>query len=247
MKRLLLAIPFTILLVGCGKKIEYLKYELNIDGTYTAYLEDDSFAKKVTVPKTYKKQKVTQISGFRNNEFIEEVTFSSNITTIDEGTFTFCPKLKMINAVKNETFKTIDGSLYKGESLYRYASGRTEENVTITSNILSKAFTLAPNIKELSINSQDISDNAVYYLENLETIYLGENVKALPLSFQTGNLKLEKLIINNKNITNDITTNTIKTIYVLEDAILNDYFLANYEYKKDAAYNKVAYKVYEVK
>ena len=69
----------------------------------------------------------------------------------------------------------------------------------------------------------------------------------MPLSFQTGNLKLEKLVINNKNITNDITTNTIKTIYVLEDAILNDYFLANYEYKKDAAYNKVAYKVYEVK
>ena len=149
MKKALLIVPLLFVLVSCKKKgSDYLRYELNLNNAYTAILDSDSTVKKVSVPKKHNGKVVDTISGFRNNSYIEEVSFTNNITTIESGSFMFCQNLKEIN-VNSDKYKTIDGSLYEGDYLIAYASGRTDSKVSIDKNLKEKAFTLAPNIKEL--------------------------------------------------------------------------------------------------
>ena len=247
MKKALLIVPLLLVLVSCKKKnTSGLRYELNLNNAYTAILDSDTKVKKVSIPKKYNGKTIDTISGFRNNSFIEEVTFSSNITTIESGSFMFCENLKEINS-SSDNYKTINGSLYHNDYLIAYASGKEETKVTIDKNINSQAFTLAPNIKELRLNGNTILDNSIYYLENLETIYIGERVKELSNKFQLGNSKLEKLVINNKTITETLEINNINRVYVLEDATLSTSFLENYEFRINGTYNNQTYKIYEVK
>ena len=247
MKKALLIVPLLLVLVSCKKKnSDSLRYELNLNNAYTAILDSDSTVKKVTVPKKHNGKIIDTISGFRNNSYIEEVTFSNNITTIESGSFMFCENLKEINAT-SDIFKTISGSLYLDDYLIAYASGKTDSKVVIDNNLSSKAFTLAPNVKELKINSNVVEENAIYFLENLETVYLGENVKTISNNFQSGNYKLEKLVINNKTITENLDINNINRVYVLEDATLSTSFLENYEFRINGTYNNQTYKIYEVK
>lgn len=246
-KRILLIAPLLLVLVSCKKKEESLRYELNLNNAYTAILDSDGTTKKVSIPKKHNGKIVDTISGFRNNSYIEEVTFTSNITKIEEGTFMYCENLKKISVSNSEYYKTIDGSLYQNDYLIIYASGKSSETVSIDSNIKQKAFTLAPNIKEIKINAKKVEENALYFLENLETIYLGENVEDLNNNFQLGNTKLEKIVINNKTITENLEISNASKVYVLEDANLSTTFLDNYEYKEKDYYNGIVYKVYEVK
>lgn len=246
-KQILLLLPLSLILFSCKKKEDNLRYELNLNNTYTAILDSDSTVKKVSIPKKHNGKDVTTISGFRNNSYIEEVTFTSNITKIEEGTFLYCENLKKISVSNSNYYKTIDGSLYKDDYLLIYASGKNNNTFKIDKNIKSNAFTLAPNIKELKIDSKIIEENAIYFLENIETIYLGSSVENISNSFQLGNKKLERLIINNTTITPTLELKDIKRVYVLETAELSDKFLENYEYKNTGTYENVSYKIYEVK
>ena len=252
MKKALLMMPLLLLLVSCGNKnSDCLRYELNLDNTYTAILDNYSTNKKVSVPKKHNGKDVTQISGFRNNSYIEEVSLSSNITKIEEGSFTFCENLKKIKTDNPYYYPlALDKSMFmdgRSGCLMVYLSGNTDEKVTVYKNIKSKAFTIAPNIKELDICSIEVEENAIYFLENLETICIEETVKNLSKNFQQGNSKLEKLVINNTKITENLEINNVNKVYVLEDATLSTSFLENYEYKNNDTYNNVTYKVYEVK
>ena len=240
-------LPTLLFLVSCKKKDDGLRYELNLNNAYTAILDSNATVKKVSVPKKHDGKKVTELSGFRNNSYIEEVTFTKNITKIEDGSFMFCEHLKKISVSDSDYFYTVDGSLYQGDNLLVYASGRTDDVVEIDKNIKSKAFTLAPNIKEIKINSKAVEDNAIYFLENITLIYLGENVETLSNSFQLGNYKLERLIINNTKVTENLDFDNVNKVYVLETATLSDAFLENYEYKNNDFYKNTSYKVYEVK
>lgn len=246
-KQVLLLLPLSLVLFSCKKKEDNLRYELNLNNTYTAILDSDSTVKKVSIPKKHNGKDVTTISGFRNNSYIEEVTFTSNITTVEDGTFMFCENLKKINVSNSNIYSSSNGSLYKNDELLIYASGNTDSKVDINKNVKSKAFTLAPNIKDLRMNANTIEENAIYFLENLETIYLGENVKTIDNNFQLGNKKLEKLVIDNKDITTTLEIKDIKKVFVLEDAILSEDFLNDYDYKNNGTYNNKSYKIYEVK
>lgn len=246
-KQILLLLPLSLILFSCKKKEDVLRYELNLNNTYTAILDSDSTVKKVSIPKKHNGKDVTIISGFRNNSYIEEVTFTSNITKIEDGSFMFCENLKKISVSNSNYYKTIDGSLYKDDYLLIYASGKNNNTFKIDKNIKSNAFTLAPNIKELKIDSKIIEENAIYFLENIETIYLGENVENLNKDFQLGNTKLEKIVINNTTITETLEISNVNKVYVKEDANLSTTFLENYEYKNTGTYENVSYKIYEVK
>ena len=240
-------LPTLLFLVSCKKKDNGLRYELNLNNTYTAILDSNATVKKVSVPNKHDGKKVTELSGFRNNAYIEEVTFTKNITRIEDGSFMFCEHLKKISVSDSDYFASFNGSLYQGNNLLIYASGRSDDVVEISKNIKSKAFTIAPNIKEISINSKEVEENAIYFLENLTLIYLGENVETLSNNFQLGNTKLERLIINNTKITENLDFDNVKKVYVLENATLSDAFLENYEYKNNDYYKNISYKVYEVK
>ena len=89
-KAILLILPSLLFLTSCKKKDKGIKYELNFNNTYTAILESSSTVKSVSIPKKHNGKKVTEISGFRNNAYIEEVTFTKNITKIEDGSFMFC-------------------------------------------------------------------------------------------------------------------------------------------------------------
>lgn len=246
MKKTLFLIPLVLVLVSCKKKDDPLKYEKNTKNNYTAILEVGSTVKKVSVPKKHDGVIVDSISGFRNNSYIEEVTLSSNVTTIEDGTFMFCENLKKVK-IDNNYYQTKNGTLMKNDNIIIYFSGRTDSEVTVNKTINSKAFTLAPNIKTLNIESITVNDDAIYFLENLETIYIGKSTRYLSNNFQVGNAKLEKIVIESTKFTETMDIKDVNKVYVLETATLSEAFLSNYGYKNTDTYKGVTYKVYEVK
>ena len=246
MKKVLLLIPLSLLLFGCKKKKEDpLKYEINARGNFTAVLEEGSTVKSVKIPNKHNDKDVTEISGFRNNSYIETVSFGSNITTIDPGTFTFCEHLKKINVTNNEKYKSIDGNLYDSKSLLIYASGKTSETFETDYNISEKAFTIAPNLKKIKANGSSVSANAFVFLENIEEIYIGSST-SFSENFILG-IMPKKLIVNNKTILNDVKVDEIKEVYVIKNGIVSENFLNNYTYKNDVTLDKETYSLYEVK
>lgn len=247
MKKTLFLIPLVLVLVSCKKKSDDpLKYELNLSNTYTAILEDGSTAKKVSVPKKYNGKEVTELSGFRNNSYIESVTFTSNITKIDAGTFTFCEHLKKISVSNSDTFKTIDGNLYDSKSLLVYASGKNDETFETDYNISSRAFTCAPNLKKIKCNGNIVEDNAFMFLESIEEIYISSRTNTISDNFIYG-IMPKRLVVNNKTILDTLTVKDIKEVYVIKNGIVSEDFLSKYNYVEDKIIDKETYLYYEVK
>lgn len=244
MKKVLFLIPLLFLTTSC-KKTTYstdLDYELKSDDTYRVSLKLNSKEKDVTIPKKYKDKLVTEISGFRNNEYIESVKFFGNITKVADGTFTYCKNLKSITVSDSKYYSSSNGNLYQNKALLVYASGKEDSTITVKDNILSKAFTLAPNIEEITINSKTVDDYAIYYLENIKVITITDKVETISSDFYGGKT-LEKLYIRNVEIANKMDIKNTEKIYVLKGQTLSSKTLENYS----LASSDSIYDIYEVK
>ena len=248
MKKVLFLIPLLFLTTSCNKKkiSKMLNFELKFDGTYRVSLNESSKEKSITIPKKYNKNDVTEISGFRNNDYIESVKFYDNITSIEDGSFTYCQNLKTISVEKSGIYSTINGSLYVNGELLIYASGNTDSSITIDKNIKSRAFTIAPNLKKINIKSNNVSSNAFMYLENIEEITLSENVSSVSNDFYSGK-ELDKLIIKSEKIANSLDVKNVKNIYVVENTDLSSKTKELYKKVNVEKIDEVVYDVYNLK
>lgn len=244
MKKVLFLIPLLFLTTSC-KKTTYssdLEYELKADDTYRVSLKAGSKEKDITIPKKYKDKSVSEITGFRNNDYIENVKFFGNITKVDDGTFTYCKNLKSITVSDSKYYSSSNGNLYQNKALLIYASGNENKEVTVKENILSKAFTLAPNIEEITLNSKTIEDNSIYYLENIKAITITDKVETISSNFYGGKT-LEKLYIKNVEIASKMDIKNTEKIYVLKGQTLSSKTLENYSLSSSDS----IYDIYEVK
>ncbi|MBP5177351.1 MAG: leucine-rich repeat domain-containing protein [Clostridia bacterium] len=118
--------------------------------------------------------------AFSGADYIESVTIGDNVETVDDLAFEGCVKLKTIyfpesvteikydaftdcNALtgitvspKNPAYKSVNGDLYTkdGRVLIRYAVAKTEEEFTVTCEIVAAdAFTNAKKLKTLNLGS----------------------------------------------------------------------------------------------
>ena len=248
MKKVLFLIPLLFITTSCKKtKIsKMLDFELKFDGTYRVSLNTSSKEKNITIPKQYNKKDVTEISGFRNNDYIETVKFYGNITSIEEGTFTYCQNLKSITVEKSDIYSTTNGSLYKTDELIIYASGNTTSSITIDKNIKSRAFTIAPNLKKINVKSSKVDSNAFVYLENIEEITLSESVTSVSNDFYSGK-ELDKLIIKSEKIANTLEVKNVKNLYVTENAELSSKTKELYKKVNVEKIDEVVYDVYNLK
>ena len=246
-KKTIFLLPLIFIASSCGsKKNDSLVYELKANDTYMVSLKEGSTEKKVSIPKKYNNKAITEISGFRNNSYIEVVSFQGNITNIESGTFSFCENLKEINVSNSKYYKSIGGNLYKDDELIVYASGRTTTTFEIDKNICSKAFTVAPNLRKVIINSNRVDNKAFFYVERLEEVYIGTKTITLDDNFIEG-IKPEKLIVNNEKILKNSNIKGFDKVYVVKDAELSISFLENYNYVKDEMIDGINYSKYEVK
>ena len=248
MKKVLFLIPLLFLTTSCNKKkiSKMLNFELKFDGTYRVSLNESSKEKSITIPKKYNKKDVTEISGFRNNDYIESVKFYENITNIEEGSFTYCQNLKTISVENSSIYSTINGSLYKNEELIIYSSGIKDSSITIDKNIKSRAFTIAPNLKKINVKSNNVSSNAFMYLENIEEITLSENVSSVSNDFYSGK-ELDKLIIKSEKIANSLDVKNVKNLYVVENIELSSKTKELYKKVNVEKIDDVVYDVYNLK
>ena len=248
MKKVLFLIPLLFITTSCKKtKIsKALDFELKLDGTYGVSLNASSIEKNITIPKKYNDKDVTEISGFRNNDYIETVKFYGNITNIEEGTFTYCQNLRTITVEKSNIYSTINGSLYKNGELIVYASGNTDSSITIDKNIKSKAFTLAPNLKKINVKSNKVENNAFVYLENIEEITISESVTIVSNDFYSGK-ELDKLIIKSDRIANTLEVKNVKNLYVTENTELSSKTKELYKKVNVEKIDEVVYDVYNLK
>ena len=177
----------------------------------------------------------------KNNDY--KIDFiNKNITTIENGAFGYCKNLKSITVSNSKYYSSTNGNLYSYDGLFAYASGKDDESIEITDNILSKAFILAPNLKEIKINASNVESDSIYYLDNIRAITIGSKVKTIDSNFYCGTM-LEKLYINNSEIVDKIDIDFASKIYVFKGLKLSDKTLEKYELKE---YNET-YDIYEVK
>lgn len=245
MKKVLFLIPLLFLTTSCKKNpnSNVLEYEIKADNTYRVFLSDNSKTKSVTIPKTYKNKAVSEIGGFRNNDYIENVKFYGNITNIEDGTFSFCKNLKTISVEKSDYYSSTDGILYKNDYLLVYPSGKKDRELTIDKSIKSKAFTLCPNIEKITIKSKIVEDNSFYYLESLNEVVISDSVKTINDKFIFGK-KIDKLIIKNKNISESLYIDYAKEIYIKESFSLSTNTLENYTKTNQTRIDNEVYDMY---
>ena len=248
MKKVLFLIPLFLITTSCKKSnsSKVLKYEMKLDNTYRVFLSEDSKAKSVTIPKKYNGVAVTEISGFRKNDFIETVKFYNTITNIEEGAFTYCTNLKSITVEKSEYYETKNGSLYKDNSLLVYASGKTDSEITVNENIKSRAFTIAPNLKKINIASSIVNSNSFVYLEHIEEIVIQESVINISNDFYSG-MELNKLVIKSNKIANTLDVKNVKNLYVPEGETLTKNTSDLYTKVNIEKIDEVVYDVYNLK
>lgn len=248
MKKVLFLIPLLFITTSCKKNnnSKVLKYEMKLDNTYRVFLSETSKEKNITIPKKYNGVAITEISGFRNNDYIETVKFYDNITNIDEGTFTYCANLKSITVEKSEYYESKNGSLYKDNSLMIYASGKTDSEITINENIKSRAFTLAPNLKKINIVSSIVNSNAFVYLEHIEEIVILDSVLSVSNDFYSGN-ELNKLVIKSNKIASTLDVKNVKNLYVPEGEALSKSTSDIYTKVNVEKIDEVVYDVYNLK
>ena len=247
MKKILFLIPLLFITTSCkSKNSNILVYELKADNTYRVSLSEDSEAKSITIPKTYNKKEVSEISGFRNNNYLEKVKFYGNITKVDEGAFSFCQKLKSISVSDNDYYSSTNGVLYQDDYLVCYPSGKTEKELIVDKNIKSKAFTFCPSLEKVVINSKIVEENAFYYLENLSEVIITDKVEAVYDNFFYGN-EIDKLVIKNEDITGKININYARKIYDIKYVRLSNNTLTHYIKTDTSVIDGVIYEVYDLK
>ena len=248
MKKIIFLIPLLFITTSCkkNKNSSALDYEIKLDGTYRVSLSTSSKEKNITIPKKYNKKDVTEIGGFRNNDYIETVKFYENITSIEEGSFTYCQNLKTITVEKSDIYSTINGSLYKDKELIVYASGKTDSSITIDANIKSRAFTIAPNLNKINIKSSVVESNAFVYLENIEEITIYENVDSVSNDFYSGK-ELNKLIIKSEKVSKTIEVKNVKNLYVIENMELSSKTKELYTKVNVEKIDDIVYDVYNLK
>ncbi len=247
LKKILFLIPLLFITTSCkSKSSNVLDYELKSDNSYRVSLSETSKTKSITIPKTYNNKEVTEISGFRNNNYVEKVSFSKNITKVDEGTFSFCAKLKNITVTDNEYYSSKNGVLYQDDYILCYPSGKLDKELIIHENIKSKAFSLCPSLEKVTIHSKIVEENAFYYLENLSEVIITDNVEKVEDNFFYGN-EIDKIIIKNKDITGSININYAKEIYAIEYVALSLETQKHYIKTNVEKIDDVVYEVYSLK
>ena len=174
--------------IVCGevaKESEGLDFELDTKtNTYTFVGVGECTDKKIVIPIKYNDIDVTKIKAFAlyNNEAIEELTISKNITLIEDYALSNCTSLKRITvSTKNEAFKSADGSLYtkNGKKLVQYALGKAEASVKLldtVEEIGSCAFAGNQYLKEISFgdNVKIIGVSAFVNCHYIESVSLGK-------------------------------------------------------------------------
>ena len=248
MKKVLFLIPLLFLTTSCKSKSgsSVLEYEMKADNTYRVFLSEDSKEKSITIPKKYKDVAITEISGFRNNDYLEKVKFYGNISKVDDGSFTFCTNLKSITVEKSDFYSSSDGILYKDDYLICYPSGKKDKELILRKNIKSKAFTLAPYLERVIIHSKNVEENAFYYLENLSEIVISDGVESISDNFFYGN-EVDRVIIKDKDITGKININYAKEIYAIEYVALSLETQKHYTKTNVDKLDEVVYEVYSLK
>ena len=180
-------------------------------------------------------------SAFENNSFIQQITFSDNITSIGNYALKNCVNLEKITVVSdNQNYCTINGDLYSfdGTTLIQYAVGKSD-NIFETSNTVSSidayAFYGSENLKEVVItNNQTIlAKNSFTGCCGLESLtlsfydantYLGYIFGASSYSYNASYVpqSLRNVMIKGTTkITNSMLSNcsSLKNIIITEDTI----------------------------
>ena len=248
MKKVLFLIPLILISTSCKKNSSsnVLEYELKADNTYRVFLSENSKEKSITIPKTYNKKEVSEISGFRKNDYLEKVKFYGNIKKIDEGSFTFCTNLKSITVSNSSYYSSSDGILYENDNILVYPSGKTDQTLTITKNVKRRAFTLAPNLKKIIIKSDKIDEYSFYYMENLDEIIIDNDAKVIDKNFFYG-FEPDKVIIKNETLTKSLSLNYAKKIYAKEYVSLSNETLEHYTKTGKDTIDGIIYEIYEIK
>ena len=129
--------------------------------------------------------------AFYASQHLTNIFISRSVTNVGEDAFFACPNLTDILTDENNAYyKSIDGNLYSkdGKTLLRYATGKTNSEVTTPNNITrigNYAFSGCNKIKSITITSniKNIGDSAFSLCENLITVtiqngvaYMGTNV-----------------------------------------------------------------------
>ncbi len=168
-----------------AKESEGLAFELDVKtNTYTFVGIGDCTDKELVIPIKYEGLPVTRIKSFAlyNNEAIEELIFSKDITAIDDFALSNCTALKRITVSKeNEAFKSVDGNLYTrdGKKLIQYALGKAEKSPTLideVEEIGSCAFAGNQYLKDISFadNVRIIGVSAFVNCHYIERVSLGK-------------------------------------------------------------------------
>lgn len=117
--------------------------------------------------------------AFRNCNVLEEITLSTNISSISAEAFKFCTKLKAINVpAENATYSSVDGMLLSKDkqTLVLFPPGKANDKFTLLAPSITKigdyAFYYCENLKNVTIPNKvtQIGNRAFGYCPNLNTI-----------------------------------------------------------------------------
>lgn len=117
--------------------------------------------------------------AFRNCNVLEEITLSTNISSLSAEAFKYCTKLKAINVpAENETYSSIDGMLLSKDkqTLVLFPPGKANDTFTLLAPSITKigdyAFYYCENLKNVTIPNKvtQIGNRAFGYCPNLNTI-----------------------------------------------------------------------------
>ena len=116
---------------------------------------------------------------------IKKLVLPASLTNIADGALLGLWSLEEIQIPDNGVYKSIDGALYKdgGKTLYMYPPKRTGEYTVPSSveKIYEDAFTYT-SLTKITIpdNVTEISQDAISFADNLETLIFGKGCKTIP-------------------------------------------------------------------
>lgn len=117
--------------------------------------------------------------AFRNCNVLEEITLSTNISSLSAEAFKYCSKLKAINVpAENANYSSIDGMLLSKDkqTLVLFPPGKANDTFTLLAPSITKigdyAFYYCENLKNVTIPNKvtEIGNRAFGYCSNLNTI-----------------------------------------------------------------------------
>ena len=158
-------------------------YELNKDGTVmiTGTEADDS---SLIIPSEIDGKKVTAVKtrAFAGMNELKSVIIPASVTSIGDLAFTACPNLSLIFVdPSNSVYKTVDRSLYKGDSLVVYAGENDAVLDSSTKSVAKGAFLGKENLTSVKLSEKitDIGDFAFSGCTALAEIDLPDSVTSL--------------------------------------------------------------------